>query len=100
VPGPFALADQNGLHALFDDAGFTELTVGTVAVSAHAPSFDAWWARTQRMAGPAVAVLAALDSSARDRIRDSLRASTSQYAGRDGDLRLPGLALVVGGKRP
>jgi SAM-dependent methyltransferase len=100
VPGPFALADPNRLQTLFADAGFTNLTSDTVPAPVRAPSFDAWWDRTLRIAGPAVAVLNRLDDVTREKIRETLREATNQYTSRDGALQLPGRALIIGGRRP
>jgi SAM-dependent methyltransferase len=99
LPGPFALADAERLQTLFTDAGFLDLTLDTVSAPVRAPSFDAWWDRTCRVAGPAVAILNAADDVTRERIRVNVCEATSPFADPDGQLRLPGLALVIAGRR-
>jgi SAM-dependent methyltransferase len=99
-PGPFALGDSDRLATLFNEAGFTDLILDTVAAPVRAPSFDAWWERTRRVAGPAVMVLNSVDESTQERVRETLRAAVGQYSAADGALHLPGLALTIGGRRP
>lgn len=98
-PGPFALADEVRLRALFADAGFTDLVVDTVAAPVRAPSFAAWWERTRQVAGPAVIVLNAVDESMLQRVREQLHNAVVPYEGTSGELHLPGLAVTVGGRR-
>lgn len=99
-PGPFALGNPERLHALFADAGFTDLVLDTVPAPVHAPSFGAWWERIRQVAGPAVMVLNSVDESTQQRIRERLHADVRQYEGPTGELRLPGLAVTIGGRRP
>lgn len=99
MPGPFALSDADRLRRLFADAGFDEIAIDRVAASLRPPSFDAWWARSLQVAGPAVAILDRLDDASRTRVRDTLRAAVSPYES-EGGLELPGLALVLTGRRP
>ncbi len=79
TPGPFALADADGLRLLFADAGFTGLALGHVAAPLRSPSFDAWWTRNLTVAGPVVAILSRLDDAARCRLRDTARAAAARY---------------------
>jgi SAM-dependent methyltransferase len=99
MPGPFALSDGDRLCRLFAEAGFEDLAVDPEVASLRPPSFDAWWARNLKVAGPAVGILNRVDDATRTRIRDTLRASVSPYE-TDGGLELPGLALVLTGRRP
>lgn len=98
MPGPFALSDAERLRRIFADARFGEIALDAVAVSLHPPSFDAWWARSLKVAGPAVAILNRLDDATRTRVRDTLRAAVSPYEA-EGGLELPGVALVLTGRR-
>ena len=99
MPGPFALSDADRLRRLFADAGFDKIAIDRVAASLRPPSFDAWWARSLQVAGPAVGILDRLDDASRTRVRDTLRAALSPYE-TEGGLELPGLALVLTGRRP
>jgi SAM-dependent methyltransferase len=98
MPGPFALGDRDTFRALFVNAGVTDLDLGAMAAPLRAPSFDAWWQRNLTVAGPVVAVLEKLDEPARARVRDTARNAAQPYL-TDGGLELPGLALVLTGRR-
>jgi SAM-dependent methyltransferase len=99
APGPFALADVDRLRGLFAGAGFTDITCDRVAASLRSPSFDAWWARNLTVAGPVVGLLNGLDDRTHTRLQDTVRAKVARYTV-DGVLDLPGVALVVAGRRP
>lgn len=99
-PGPFALSDGDRFGQLFTDAGFLDVAIERVPVSLRPPSFDAWWARNLKVAGPAVLILDRLDDETRNRVRETVRAAVSPYQTDDGGLELPGLALVLTGRRP
>jgi SAM-dependent methyltransferase len=98
VPGPFALSDADTLRQLFADAGFTDLALDRVPASLGSPSFDAWWTRNLTVAGPVVRILNGLDAATRTRLQDILRAAVAPYES-NGSLELPGLALVLTGRR-
>jgi ubiquinone/menaquinone biosynthesis C-methylase UbiE len=98
MPGPFALSDRPGLEALFADACFSGVTVLPVAVPLLAASFEAWWSRVLSVAGPVVGVLNGLDEFTREQLKDSLRLALARYE-TGGALRVPGLALVLRGRR-
>jgi SAM-dependent methyltransferase len=99
IPGPFTLCDASGLHQLFAGAGFTGLTLDHVAAPLRSPSFEAWWTRNLTVAGPAANILNKLDNATRFRLRDTVRAAVTRYES-NGALELPGLAVVVTGRRP
>ena len=98
APGPFALSDANGLRQLFAGAGFTGLTLDHVAAPLRSPSFDAWWTRNLTLAGPAAGILNKLDNATRSQVRETVRAAVARYES-NGALELPGLALVLTGRR-
>jgi ubiquinone/menaquinone biosynthesis C-methylase UbiE len=98
MPGPFALSDGQDLQRLFADAGFSDITLLPVAVPLLAASFEAWWSRVLSLTGPVVGVLNGLDESTREQLKDSLRLALARYE-TDGALHVPGLALVLRGRR-
>jgi enediyne biosynthesis protein CalE5 len=98
VPGPFSLGDRDLLVRLFVDAGVADIDSADVAVPMRAPSFDAWWERTCALAGPLAKVLESLPRQARDAIREHAREAVRDYE-QPGQLELPGLALLVSGRR-
>jgi SAM-dependent methyltransferase len=98
LPGPFALSDRRGLEGLFAGAGFSDLAIQPVAVPLLAASFEAWWSRMLSVAGPVVGVLNGLDGSTREQLKDRLRLALARYETGDA-LRVPGLALVLRGRR-
>lgn len=70
-----------------------------VAAPLRSPSFDAWWARNLTVAGPAADILNRVDNATRARLRDTVRAAVARYES-NGALELPGLAVVLTGRRP
>jgi ubiquinone/menaquinone biosynthesis C-methylase UbiE len=99
MPGPFALSDRQALRRLFAGAGFSDITLRPVAVPLGAASFEAWWSRTLSVAGPVVGLLHGLDEPTRTQLKGSLRLALARYQS-DGALQVPGLALVLSGRRP
>ena len=98
VPGPFSLADPDGLSRLLGDAGLVDVEVGEVAVPLYAATFDEWWTRTAALAGPLVTILASLPDGARQAIRECLRTAVAPYLTPAG-LELPGLTLLASARR-
>jgi SAM-dependent methyltransferase len=98
APGPFALSDATELRDLFSDGGFGDLAIDRVSAPLRAPSFSAWWNRQLKVAGPVIAVVNRLDDATRTRLHDTAQVATSRYA-TNGALELPGLALVLAGRR-
>jgi SAM-dependent methyltransferase len=98
VPGPFSLADPDGLVRLLADAGLADITLDEIPVPLRAPTFDEWWARTTALAGPLAQRLAALPDDAARAVRERARRSTEPYATAAG-LELPGVTLLASGRR-
>jgi SAM-dependent methyltransferase len=98
IPGPFALGDTSRLRALLTAAGFADVTIDELPVPLRAPSFDAWWERTIRLAGPLATVVSRLPEAARTAVVDQLRRVVDPFTSPSG-LELPGLALVASGVR-
>ena len=69
-----------------------------MAAPLRSASFDAWWTRNLTVAGPVVAILNGLDDAARTELRDAVRAAVARYE-TDGALELPGVAIVLSGRR-
>jgi len=97
VPGPFSLADPDGLVRLLSDAGLADITLDEIPVPLRAPTFDEWWARTTAIAGPLAKRLAAMPEPARQALRARLQEDTRPYATADG-LEIPGVTLVASGR--
>ncbi len=98
VPGPFSLADPDGLVRLLEAAGLADITLEEIPVPLRAPTFDEWWARTTALAGPLGQRLAALPDDAARAVRERARRSTAPYATAAG-LDLPGSTLLASGRR-
>jgi hypothetical protein len=93
------LADADSLRQLLAGAGFTDIALDRVATLLGAPSFDAWWTRNLTVASPVVGILEGLDDATRARLKETVRAAVAPYK-TNGSLELPGLALVLSGRRP
>jgi SAM-dependent methyltransferase len=99
MPGPFALADAEALRQLFTGAGFIDVALERIEAPLRAPSFDAWWTRNLTLAGPVAGILNGLDEATRTELQSHLRQAIERYE-TDHGLELPGVALVVTGRRP
>jgi SAM-dependent methyltransferase len=94
TPGPFALADKQGLRDLLSAAGFQDVWVERLAFSQHAPSFDQFWETTLDIArGFHDAVLARPEAEIAD-IRKNLAKRLKPFTGDDGSLEIPMQALM------
>jgi SAM-dependent methyltransferase len=98
MPGPFALADGKQLVALFRDAGFADIAMSTASSPLHTDSFEAWWERTQKLAGPVASIIAKLPDEAKAELEDRLRIAAEPYRTTDG-FEFPGLTLVATASR-
>lgn len=98
IPGPFALGNAEQLATLFREAGFAGVVVERVAVPVRAPSFDAWWARTEQVAGPVATIIGGLSADARHELTERVRAGLAEYIGAGG-IEIPGLVLLTSARR-
>lgn len=99
VPGPFSLADRELLGSLLRDAGLADVVVEDCEVRSRHVDAAAWFERTTTLAGPLGQLVAGLPEASRAAMVERLRQLADGH--RDGDgMDLPGLALVVSGRRP
>ena len=98
VPGPFSLADAEGLATLLSGVGLEDIAVTELAVPLRAASFEEWWRRTSALAGPLATILASLPEPAERALAARLREATRTYATPAG-LELPGVSLVASARR-
>jgi SAM-dependent methyltransferase len=97
TPGPFALADKQGLRELLRAAGFQEVWVERLAFSQRAESFDEFWETTLDLArGFHDAVLARPEAEIAS-IRKSLAKRLKPFTADDGSLEIPMQALMAAG---
>jgi len=98
VPGPFSLADADGLARLLAAAGLVDVVVGELPVPLRAASVDEWWTRTIALAGPLAEVMAGLPQAtvdaARARAHDAVRAYETPAG-----LLFPGITLLASARR-
>ena len=98
MPGPFALADPEGLREMLATAGLVDVGVDEVSVPMVAGSFDEWWPRTCGLAGPLSSILATLAPPAAKALRSRAQAAVGPYLTSTG-LVFDGLALVATARR-
>jgi SAM-dependent methyltransferase len=99
VPGPFSLAGDGLLGGLLADAGLDDVQVEEESVPLRAPSPGAWWDRGVALAGPLARRLDALPGPVVASARADACAAVAGYAGPDGGLSIPGVALVAHASR-
>jgi SAM-dependent methyltransferase len=94
TPGPFALADKQGLRELLESAGFQEVWVERLAFSQRAGSFEEFWETTLDLSRAFHdAVLARPQQEIAD-IRASLARRLAPYTAEDGSLEIPMQSLM------
>ncbi|MGH2880397.1 MAG: class I SAM-dependent methyltransferase [Solirubrobacteraceae bacterium] len=94
TPGPFALADKQGVRELLRAAGFQEVWVERLAFSQRAESFEEFWETTLDIArGFHDAVLARPEDEIAQ-IRKSLAKRLKPFTAGDGSLEIPMQALM------
>ncbi len=98
VPGPFSLADADGLERLLGDAALVDVVVTQQPTPLRAASFEEWWTRTSALAGPLTKILASLPEPATQAIRARLRETTSAYQTPRG-MEFPGVSLIASARR-
>lgn len=94
MPGIMAMADPDLVRSLVTGAGFSPPEIEQVQVSWRFPSFEEFWAFTNRIAGPLVMIIQGLPADERDRIRDEVRERLAGFGGDEG-FKLPGETHVV-----
>lgn len=99
MPGMFALAEENGLHQLLEEAEFAEIRVERVEAAERYESVDAWWDFIREVAGPLATLLAGLQDADREAIRARASEAASEFAN-DGELRFPSGLRLAAASRP
>jgi len=94
TPGPFALADKQGLRDLLAAAGFQEVWVERLAFSQRSQSFDEFWETTLDMARSFHDAVLARPEAEIASIRKSLAKRLQPFAAEDGSLEIPMQALM------
>jgi SAM-dependent methyltransferase len=82
TPGPFALADEDGLRGMIERAGFREVTVEVLSGERRFESTAEWWEGTRDSAGPVAAILRHLDERQVAQIGERALAAGEPYGGR------------------
>uniref|UniRef100_A0AAU2JJH6 Class I SAM-dependent methyltransferase n=1 Tax=Streptomyces sp. NBC_00049 TaxID=2903617 RepID=A0AAU2JJH6_9ACTN len=94
----FAMCRPEPLRALWERAGFADVTVAPLEVTTAFAGFTDLWEPFLSGQGPAPGYVATLDPPARDRLRDLLRETVPTRP--DGSIALPARAWAVRGRRP
>lgn len=98
-PSMFRCAAPGCISALYEQAGLRAVAERDVDVELVTDSADQYWAMISEHVSLAVAALQQVDEPARERIRAVAIADVGQY-GRDGKVRVPGVARCVVGTKP
>jgi SAM-dependent methyltransferase len=95
TPGPFALADPEGLRELLAQAGFADIDVHTLEVEQRHDSFDAFWETTLDIAHIFHNAVLSRPEPEIVEIRAGLAARLEPFSEPDGTLAIPGRTLVA-----
>lgn len=99
APGLWALANEERLQHLLDDAGFAEVRVERLDSTLEYPSPAEWLDRVSSLAGPLRALLADADEETRAMILRNLEVAAAAYKEADGTVLLPQRFVVAGARR-
>jgi SAM-dependent methyltransferase len=94
-PGTFALADEERLRTVVEDAGLDAPTIEPIDLTFTAPSLDAWWDTLRAMSSTLQPLLDSLSPADHYRLRDAVEARWAPFVAADGSVALPGRALGV-----
>jgi ubiquinone/menaquinone biosynthesis C-methylase UbiE len=95
----FSLSDGERLRSLVVAAGFDDVRTGEVPLRFRAANADEHFDRVASLAAPLVDALAGAPEDLLDRARRAAAACAAPYT-TDVGVELPGLALIVSGRRP
>jgi len=94
-PGPFALSAPGAVAELLDAAGFDDVETEALDLEFAQPSLDAWWETTTGMSPTLRELLPTLSPADTYRLRDALDARWAPFVRDDGQVVIPGRALVA-----
>ena len=95
APGMFALADEQRLRTTILDAGFTEVTIESLALVREHESFDQFWDCTLDMSSNVHDLVMDCDAQQIEQITTDLRERMREYEDESGALRIPAQTLVA-----
>lgn len=94
TPGPFALADKQGLRELLESAGFHEVWVERVALTQRQAGFEEFWETTLDLSRAFHDAVLARPQAEIDDIRASLAKRLREFTAADGSLEIPMQCLM------
>jgi ubiquinone/menaquinone biosynthesis C-methylase UbiE len=95
APGPFALAGEDRLADLLEDAGFTEVEVIPVTLQRHYASAQALVAESVNCSPSFATTYKDLTEAQQAEVADHMIAAAAPYTAPDGSVALPGVSLVA-----
>jgi ubiquinone/menaquinone biosynthesis C-methylase UbiE len=94
LPGPFALSEPGRLHALLDEAGFTEVVVSGVDLQRRFPDAESYLASTVSISPVVAERWASLNEAGRSAVIARVAELAQPYSGAEG-IALPAHTLVA-----
>jgi ubiquinone/menaquinone biosynthesis C-methylase UbiE len=94
TPGILALADQERLSGLLNEAGFTDLVLEEVPLTWRHDDFDSYWQFLTEVAGAIATIIESLPADRQAVARDAIAAAIEPFHG-DAGVALPGVTLNV-----
>ena len=86
---------RDRLRELLDAAGFQSIEIEPVAITIEEESLDAVWERSLESSDPLRDLVAGLTPAEHYRLRDAVDEIWAPFAGDDGRVAIPGLALCA-----
>lgn len=97
-PGPFRFAPPGRVEELLDGAGFAEVEVAPLTLSADYESAELFWETHADLSSALREAIELTDDRGREALREGVFARLERYRRPDGSLRLPAQALVATGE--
>lgn len=94
-PGMFALANQDRVRRLLEDAGFLEVRIDSVGLTRTNANVAQFLDETVDLSAQFGEVWRRLSERHRDEVRERIVALTAPFTGADGSVRLPARSLVA-----
>jgi SAM-dependent methyltransferase len=95
TPGPFALANEDLLRSMLEEAGFVDVVIEGVDLWRRAPDLDTWWAAHLDLSASSLASFQQADEAQTAAIEAELAVRLAPYTSENGEIAVPGRTFVA-----
>lgn len=94
-PGVFSLCDREALEERISGAGFTGVSVETLALTREHESFEEFWEMTLDMSASVHNAVMSCPQSEIEQIKEAVQESLMPFTGADGAMEIPAVTLLA-----